>query len=1087
MRKVGWTWRLTVVVAIAFFSFASAAQATTYTVAPSSADTAAGTPCATPASGTCSLRGLIEYENRLSTTPSPVDTIVVPAGSYSLTNGALVVSQSVIIAGAGPRTTSIYQQTTSPISRVFDISASTPAHVVTISGLGVYFGRADSTNGFFGGDIRNQGKLTLSNDLISHGGTTAGSGAGVANDGGNLTITHSLVTTNISASTGCPSVCQGGDSGGIANIGGTQAAQLVVDNSTITSNTGDEGGGLMSWGNAANTVQISDSTITGNTDTHVRTNQVNSGGLLSYGGGQISVQNSIVALNNLGTTTPTTVDCATGASGTIASGGYNLESGTDCGFTATGDHLSTDPGFITGGAEDLGGNTDVIALKATSAAVDAIPTGAPGCSGTDQRGTARPQGSGCDIGAYELFQGIEGQSLTTLVGAVATNGTTPTIDWGDGSPASTSSQDPSTGRVTSAHTYAEEGAYSGTIHYFNGDGSPSTQTFAIKLQDAALAGTASPVNAGVATPYSGPVATFTDGDPGGTASDYAATIHWGDGTNTAGTVAAGTAGFTVAGTHTYPTGGHYNMTISIADSGGATATVNAVANVAPTVTAVSPGSGLAAGATTVTITGTGFTGATAVQFGTTPAGSFTVNGATTITATSPAGSGIVDITVTGPGGTSAASSADHFSYIPIPAVTAVSPNIGATFGGTAVTIRGTGFTGASAVTFGRMAATSFNFGTDAQLTAVVPPGTGTVDVTVTTPGGTSATSAADHFSYVLPPAPEVAPSPPKVQSSTRAAFSGAINPDGSATAAYFRYGLDQSLRATPGPTYDQQTPVQAVGSDNSSHNISANVTGLLPHATYHVQLVAANAFGTAYGPDQTFQTLQDPPPPPPTLGQTFDIKQVSGIVFIRPPAGKTLGPVADAATLTKGAGFLPLTEARQIPAGSQIDARAGTLQLVAATGKYHSKRKTGTFGGAIFKATQASAGITKGVTTLTLSEDLFAGAPGYSVCHGAAAATPTAVAAGNALAAFGPLTASAAASNPILQTLHAKDHNGKFRTKGRYSAGTVRGTIWDTIDQCAGTLTVVHRGTVDVYDYGRRKTVPVHAGHSYLAKAFRHK
>jgi hypothetical protein len=87
---------------------------------------------------------------------------------------------------------------------------------------------------------------------------------------------------------------------------------------------------------------------------------------------------------------------------------------------------------------------------------------------------------------------------------------------------------------------------------------------------------------------------------------------------------------------------------------------------------------------------------------------------------------------------------------------------------------------------------------------------------------------------------------------------------------------------------------------------------------------------------------------------------------------------------------------------------------------------------------------------------------------------------------FGPLTASAAASNPVLQALHAHDHNGKFRSKGRYSAGTVRGTIWDTIDTCAGTITKVSRGSVNVYDYGTRQTVTVHAGHSYLAKAFQH-
>ena len=86
----------------------------------------------------------------------------------------------------------------------------------------------------------------------------------------------------------------------------------------------------------------------------------------------------------------------------------------------------------------------------------------------------------------------------------------------------------------------------------------------------------------------------------------------------------------------------------------------------PTVTSVSPTSGPTAGGTSVTITGTGFTGATAVDFGTTAA-TITANTGTSITATSPAGSaGTVDVTVTTPGGTSATSTADQYTYIAAP-------------------------------------------------------------------------------------------------------------------------------------------------------------------------------------------------------------------------------------------------------------------------------------------------------------------------------------------------------------------------------------------------------------------------------------
>jgi hypothetical protein len=62
---------------------------------------------------------------------------------------------------------------------------------------------------------------------------------------------------------------------------------------------------------------------------------------------------------------------------------------------------------------------------------------------------------------------------------------------------------------------------------------------------------------------------------------------------------------------------------------------------------------------------------------------------------------------------------------------------------------------------------------------------------------------------------------------------------------------------------------------------------------------------------------------------------------------------------------------------------------------------------------------------------------------------------------------------------------GKFRTNGKYSSATVRGTIWLVQDRCEGTFTKVTRGTVQVRDFKRKKTVTVKAGHSYLARAQR--
>ena len=91
--------------------------------------------------------------------------------------------------------------------------------------------------------------------------------------------------------------------------------------------------------------------------------------------------------------------------------------------------------------------------------------------------------------------------------------------------------------------------------------------------------------------------------------------------------------------------------------------------VTPTITAISPTSGSIAGGTSVVITGTNFTGATAVNFGSANATSFEVNSDTRIIAVSPAGStGAANVTVTTAGGTSATSTSDKFTYIVIPAV-----------------------------------------------------------------------------------------------------------------------------------------------------------------------------------------------------------------------------------------------------------------------------------------------------------------------------------------------------------------------------------------------------------------------------------
>ncbi|WP_159926814.1 MULTISPECIES: S-layer family protein [Nocardia] len=184
-----------------------------------------------------------------------------------------------------------------------------------------------------------------------------------------------------------------------------------------------------------------------------------------------------------------------------------------------------------------------------------------------------------------------------------------------------------------------------------------------------------------------------------------------------------------------PAGTAGPVAVTVATAGGTSNGDTYTYVTAPTLTSVVPPSGPAAGADTVILTGAGFTTATAVRFGTTPAISFTVISDTRIAAVTPARpAGPVAVTVTGPGGTS---NGAVYTYLSAPAIVAIHPDQGPAAGGTTVVLTGTGFTGATAVRFGTTASPSLTVLSDTLVRATVPAGLGVVTVTVTAPGGIS--------------------------------------------------------------------------------------------------------------------------------------------------------------------------------------------------------------------------------------------------------------------------------------------------------------------------------------------------------------
>jgi hypothetical protein len=347
---------------------------------------------------------------------------------------------------------------------------------------------------------------------------------------------------------------------------------------------------------------------------------------------------------------------------------------------------------------------------------------------------------------------------------------------------------------------------------------PSPARLDAKLAPKAAAEPEIPVTPGAPTviqifPQSGPVSGGNVVTIVGTALSTASAVTFGSVPATSVTVVSDTE---IIATSPAEGAGAVDVTVTTPEgtspaSGGAEFTYLA----APVVSGVNPGSGPASGGTSVTIVGSGFTGATAVSFGSVPASSVVVVSGTQIIATSPAeGAGAVDVTVTTPGGESAANPADQYTYIAAPAVTGISPASGPASGGTTVTINGTGLTGATAVSFGSAAATNVTVVSGTQITATAPAQSASaVDVTVTTPDGTSPTSGAGQYTYQAPaPVPAVTGVSP-ASGPTGGGTTVTINGSGftGATAVKFGSSTAASVTVVSSTRITAVTPAHAPG------------------------------------------------------------------------------------------------------------------------------------------------------------------------------------------------------------------------------------------------------------------------------------
>jgi hypothetical protein len=171
------------------------------------------------------------------------------------------------------------------------------------------------------------------------------------------------------------------------------------------------------------------------------------------------------------------------------------------------------------------------------------------------------------------------------------------------------------------------------------------------------------------------------------------------------------------------------------------------------------------------------------------------------------------------------------------------------------------------------------------------------------------------------------------------------------------------------------------------------------------------------------------------------VQPVSGAVLGHPPDDPVFRRIVGAANLVSGWTF---------------DVTKGRVSLTTAADSRGGLQTTQAYEG-FFTALQSSGSAVTDLVLRSGNFDALCGSGGVDV-------------------------ARASANTKSVRHLWASG-SGKFRTKGRFAAASVRGTEWETDDRCDGTLITVKTGAVSVFDQVLRKTIVVKAGKSYLAKA----
>jgi hypothetical protein len=293
------------------------------------------------------------------------------------------------------------------------------------------------------------------------------------------------------------------------------------------------------------------------------------------------------------------------------------------------------------------------------------------------------------------------------------------------------------------------GRYPATTNYdmATGWGTPIVSSLLPDLQPAVGCPSVTSVSPASGRTAGGTVVTIMGSDLA-----KATSVHFG---GLAATSVSDNGGVVTATSPAFPRRGDVDVTVTTPAGTSAADAFDKFDYVGPSVTAVVPPAGTPAGGASIRIEGGGFTGATAVHFGTAEAEHFSVSSDGVIAATSPAGRNgeVVDVTVATPVGTSPKFVADHFTFTFDPVVTGVTPASGTVRGGTQVSLAGANFAGTREVEFAGVPARFRLSGPDA-IVATSPAsrhGAELAVITVVNAHGPSAPSGSAEFRYVVPP------------------------------------------------------------------------------------------------------------------------------------------------------------------------------------------------------------------------------------------------------------------------------------------------------------------------------------------------